>query len=169
MPYLTKTIATLMLLITACIAVAQEDQPDYLRYPSLPKFKILTPDSTLYTCDGNTKSKKTIILVFSTDCHFCKQEIDSLTAHMDQLREVRIVMATFDPLEAVRNFSKTYNLDKYPNVIIGRDLYYFFIPFYGVTQVPFTALYSERGKLVKTFRSTASINTLTAAFSEHKE
>lgn len=73
-------------------------------------------------------------------------------------------MATYQPFEEMKAFYKTYKLSRYQNINIGRDVNFFFPPFYKITNLPFLILYNEKGKLVTTFEGITQIDTVLQAF-----
>ena len=107
-------------------------------------------------------------MVFGTECHFCKQETDSLIRHIADFQDVQIIMVTPDPFEEVLAFYQQYQLGRYANIIVGRDINYFFIPFYEIRQIPFHALYNEQRKLISTFRTSVPDSMLLDAFKANR-
>lgn len=152
------------ILFANTIAYAQDDAPDYLRHPVLPVFSLLKTDSTVFTQKNIDKNKKVLIMLFSPDCGFCKIQTDSIIAGIDKLKDVEIIMATFEPMPAITTFYQRFGLERFPNIILGRDTRYFFTPFYEATGVPFLALYDEKGKLVTTFNTSVPLEKILAAY-----
>ncbi len=126
-------IAFVIILLTCTLRVFAQDesQADYLRNTNLPPFTLLAADSATLTRDELVKDKNILIMLFSPDCAHCRRQTDSIIANMDRLKDVEIVMATFEPFDKMVAFNKEYRLSDYPNVKLGRDTRYFLIPFYG--------------------------------------
>lgn len=143
---------------------AQEDQPDFRRNPTLPPFMLIKADSTKLTQADLARNKKTLIMLFSVDCNHCRDLTDSLITNIDKLRHVEILMTTYQPLEEMAAFSKKFNLEKYQNIKVGRDIRYFFTPFFEPGGLPFLALYNEKGMLANAFEGEVSIDRILAAF-----
>jgi cytochrome oxidase Cu insertion factor (SCO1/SenC/PrrC family) len=161
-----KTLSLLILLLSVTTIMAQGDasQPGYKKFPTIPPFTLLNIDSTNITRDNLAKRKNTLIMVFSPSCDHCRHQTDSMLAHMDKLKNVEILMTTYQPLEELSTFYKEYQLAKYPNIKTGRDTHYFFVPFYKVANLPFMALYDEKGKLITTYEGTTSVQKLLQSF-----
>lgn len=136
----------------------------YLRYPTLPPFTLLKVDSSTFTKKGLANDKKTLIVYFSPDCDHCRHQTDSILAKMDKLKNIQILMATYQPFQEMKAFHKTYRLSRYQNIHIGRDVNFFFPPFYKITNLPFLILYNEKGKLVTTFQGITQIDKVLQAF-----
>jgi thiol-disulfide isomerase/thioredoxin len=133
----------------------------YLRNPVLPQFSILKPDSvTWFTKDDLKRGRKSMIMLFSPDCDHCKKQTDIIVDNIDRLKDLEIVMTTFQPIEKMRRFYEKYELSKYPNIHVGRDVRYFFGPFYRFRYSPFLAIYDENEKLIKVYEGGAKKDKL---------
>lgn len=146
---------------------SQDDSlADYLRKPKLPPFTILRTDSTILTNEGLAKDKDVLIIIFSPGCGHCRQQTDSLIGAINKLRDVEIVMTTFEPLDDIRSFRKEFHLEGYANIVLGRDIRYFLTPFYRPTGIPFMALYDKKGKLLTAYEGFTPVEKILAAFKE---
>lgn len=160
-----KLIFTLPLLLGIFYANAQTDSlAPYLRNPVLPQFSILQPDSsTWFTKNDLKRGRKAMIMLFSPDCDHCKKQTDIIVDNIDKLKDLEIVMTTFQPVEKMRRFYEKYGLAKYPNIHVGRDVRYFFGPFYRFRYSPFLAIYDERENLIKVYEGGAKGDKLLEA------
>lgn len=147
-------------------ASAQQDivTAPYLRYPTIPPFALLKIDSSTFTKKSLAKNKKTLIVYFSPDCDHCRHQTDSMLAKMDKLKNIQILMATYQPFEEMKAFYKTYRLSRYRNINIGRDVNFFFPPFFKINNLPFLILYNEKGKLLTTFEGITKMDEVLQAF-----
>lgn len=159
-----------MLLFRSCVVFCQssvetdESKADYLRFPHVPMFTLLKGDGTSFTDKDVPQNKKLLVMFFSTDCGFCQVETDSIKVSMTSLDQVEIVMVTFDTQDKITTFEKTNDLLKYKNLVVGRDVKYFFIPFYEITATPFLALYDSNGKYLTSFRGIVPIRKIIDSF-----
>lgn len=145
-------------------AVAQSDiTPAYKRFPTLPPMSITTAGGKLIAKGDIKKNTPVIIMYFSPQCDHCQQQTREMTGRMKDLDPVQIVMASYQPIEEITAFSKTYNLDKYPNIIIGRDAQFLLPPFYNIGSLPFLALYDKKGNLISVHEGNLSVDKLIAA------
>lgn len=126
--------------------------PQHLKNLRLPDFKLLLTDSvtSFYTEQLSTK-KTTILISFSPDCDHCKNQTKELTEHIQQLKDVQIVMATTYPFEMMKQFYIDYNIARYKNIIMGRDVLYFFPKYYRNHYLPLITIYNKNGELVHYF------------------
>jgi thiol-disulfide isomerase/thioredoxin len=155
-----------LVLFLGISAHAQSDSivPGYKRFPTIPPFTLLKVDSTNFTRKNLARNKKTMIMFFSPGCDHCRHQTDSMLAHIDQFKDVEIVMATYQPFEDMKGFYNDYKLSKYSNIMVGRDTQYFFPPFYKISSLPFMILYSAKGKLITTFEGSTPVNKVLNAF-----
>jgi thioredoxin-related protein len=157
----------LLLFISAfflCFAFAQTDTtklPPYQRYPTLPPIQILLSDSsTIYTKAQIPNGKPILFMIFSPDCSHCQQETKELIAHMNELKNVQILMITYQPLSMMKDFISNYGLAKYSNIVVGKDIYYITIGFFDIHKIPYLAMYNKKGKLIEGIEGTLPIAEL---------
>ncbi|MFT3936024.1 MAG: thioredoxin [Chitinophagaceae bacterium] len=153
---------------------AQIDSVDknapYIKNPGIPEFDLLQVDSSTHITKANiTPKHKTIIMFFSPECSHCQHQTEDMIAGMDSLKDVQIVMATYQPFEQMVEFNQKYGIDKFPNIKMGRDTKYFFPPFYRMKSLPHLALYSSKGTYITSFEGNQKIATLLDAFEPVKK
>jgi thioredoxin-related protein len=143
----------LCLCLLAMLSVAQQDTSlIYLRFPTIPPFKLTkVPDSTMFTKDNLKKKRPTIVMVFSPDCEHCQQMTKEITANIKLFKKAQIVMATPLEFNYVKKFYEEYKIADYPNITMGRDPSYFLGTFYKVRSFPAIFIYNKKGQLVNWF------------------
>jgi thiol-disulfide isomerase/thioredoxin len=142
-------------------AISQTDSAaaPYTRFPNLPPFKILLTDSTTYfTKDMLEKKKPILFMLFSPDCEHCKHETEDIIANIELLRKVQVLMVTTMPFDKMSAFYTQYDLKRFPNIIVGRDVGYFFPVFYDVRTLPFMAFYNKKQSLISVYRGAMPID-----------
>jgi thiol-disulfide isomerase/thioredoxin len=149
-------------------SLAQDQDAPYLKYPSLPNFSILQEDSTSwFTARDIKKGVPVIIVLFSPECDHCKKQASLMTKNMNELRNTEIVMSTFQPIYKMKDFIRQYKLYQYPNVHVGRDVKYFFGPFFRVRSAPFLALYDKNRNLIKVFEGDTKVDKILDALGQN--
>jgi cytochrome oxidase Cu insertion factor (SCO1/SenC/PrrC family) len=143
------------------VSSAQTDStkiPPYKRYPSLPPIQILLSDSsTMYTKAQIPANKPVLFMIFSPDCSHCQHETEQMIAHMDEMKDLQIVMITYHPLYMMKDFIATYGLAKYPNIVVGKDIYYITTGFFDIHNIPYLAMYDKKGNLIEGFEGSLPI------------
>jgi thiol-disulfide isomerase/thioredoxin len=140
---------------------AQSDStkiPPYQRYPTLPPIQILLSDSsTMYAKAQIPNGRPVLFMIFSPDCSHCQHETEELIAHMDELKDVQIVMITYHPLWMMKDFIVNYGLSKYSNIVVGKDIYYITTGFFDIHNIPYLAMYNKKGQLIEGFEGSLPI------------
>ena len=154
----------LLVMMTGVFAQSDSLKAPYLRFPTIPLFTLLKSDSSKITRDDLLKNRKTMIMYFSPDCDHCQHQADSMLASISKFQDIQIIMATYQPIEEMRVFYKKYKIANYQNIKMGRDMHFFFPPFFKIANLPFMILYDKKGKLITTFEGTTPINKITEAF-----
>ena len=143
------------------LAQHNPDSLPYLRFPTVPPFKLTKiSDSTYFTKDDLKKKTATIVMVFSPDCEHCQEETKEITANIQLFKKTQIVMAS--PLEYsyLKKFYDEYKIADYPTITMGRDPSYFLGSFYGVKAFPAIFVYNKKGKLVNWFSGSTPLNKI---------
>lgn len=179
MPILTSFLFSLRmkLIITFCLsffslaAFAQTDsiQPPFKRFPTVPPIQLLLGDSTTKYTKANIPSKKPVlIMLFSPECSHCQHTAEEMIKYKDDLKDIQIIMATLHPLWQMNAFIKDYKLSELKNLVAGKDIYYILPPFYGISSLPYLAMYNKKGSLIMGFEGSMPIQKVLQVFKEHK-
>lgn len=163
-----RWIFSFVILLISTISFAQSDsvQAAYLRFPTIPPFTLLKVDSTELTRNDIHKNRQTMIMYFSPECSHCQHQTEDMLAEMDKLKNTEIIMATYEKFEDMTAFYEKYHIAKYPNIKMGRDTKFFFVPFYRMKNLPYMALYDKKGNLITTFEGNHKIDKLVNAFNK---
>jgi thioredoxin-related protein len=157
-----KLLLILGLIITAGCTQAQT-KPDI---EHIPHFKILKADSTYFNYTDLQKDKPVMIIYFSPDCSHCQHMMYEMKPKMKKFGDTQIVMVTFTEftmLKMLKSFNRDFDLQKYPNIIVGTEGHSYVVQkYYQVRTTPYIAVYDRKGNLVKAFEKPPTIDTLIA-------
>ena len=147
-----KRLFLFLFLVSALAATAQEkrDTAPYLKFPKLPAFMLLMPDSgevfnTYYIPEG----KPTVLIFFSPDCEHCQQTAKSIVAKKDSLKEVQFYFFTPARLQLLKSFVADTKLMELNHIKVGKDYDTFFPVYYSTQYVPFIAVYNAQKRFVR--------------------
>jgi thioredoxin-related protein len=147
---------------------AQQDSfnvPPYKRFPVVPPFKLLKADSvSLFTKADLKKNKPVLVIIFSPECDHCQHETEQIIKHINDFKKIQIVMATTWPLNMMKDFCTKYGLQRFDNIIAGKDINNMLPSFYSIRNMPFLAFYDKKGKLIDTFEGSLPIEKVLAKF-----
>lgn len=138
-------------------------QPPFKRFPTLPPLELVTTDDKPLT-KADLKKQNTLIMYFSPSCDHCIAEMKEIKKRMEAFKNIQVIMATYQPMEELKDFVKEYDLEKYSNFRIGRDEKFMLPPFYAMKSLPYLALYNKKGNLITTFEGTTRIEKVLEAF-----
>ena len=162
-----KCFLIIILTITALAAYCQTDstQPPYKRFPVLPPLKLLLTDSSTYFSKNDFKKKSDVLVIlFNPDCDHCQHETEEIINHIDQFKNVQIVMTTVAPFDVMKSFYQKYELAKYKNIVVGQDQNFFLLSYYRVRNLPYLAFYDKKGNLISVFEGSMPIEKIWAEF-----
>jgi len=133
----------------------------------LPSFSILLPDS-LSRLDTRTISdgQPFVIFEFSPTCKHCQAETGDILKHMALLRNVRMYYVTSDPFSEMKIFYRYFQLQNYPNIIIGRDETFAFGRYFKVHQIPYAAIFDSHKRLKEVFPYQTTAQEIARAVAE---
>ena len=141
--------------------------PAYKSFPELPPLKLLLTDSTTwYTKDDIPKKKQTLIIIFSPECEHCQHETEALIAHINDFKNIQILMSTTLPFSEMKEFYNHYELGRYKNIVVGKDISYLLPVFYNIRMLPFMAFYDKKGTLIDVFEGSLPIEKVLEKFSQ---
>lgn len=66
-------------------------------------------------------------------------------------------MATTLPFEKMKEFYINYGLERFKNVIVGKDVNFSLPVFYNVRNLPFLAFYDKKGNLIDIFEGSLPV------------
>lgn len=129
-------------------AYGKDSIPAHLKNLKLPDFKLLLPDSvTAFYTEQLSAKKTTILMSFSPECDHCKQQTKEIIENIKELKDVQIVMATTLPFDMMKAFHEEYKIASYKNIIMGRDVLYFFPKYFLNHYLPLITIYNKKGDL----------------------
>jgi len=79
---------------------------------------------------------------------------------------VEIMMTSYQPIFKIKEFEKKFNLSAYKNFHVGRDVRYFFGPFYQLKSTPFIAVYDAQHKLLTSWDGGAPVDKILSAINK---
>jgi hypothetical protein len=147
-----KSTAYLFLLI--CMASCYGKKPDVTGKEGepIPTFSLLLTDSTTsfdtrYIPDG----KPVVLIYFSPYCPYSRAQIEEVTKHITELKNINIYAFTSMPFSAMKAFYNNYHLDKYSNITCGNDSKSYFKSYFQIPGVPYIAIYGKDKKLKQSY------------------
>ena len=148
-----QTILISLLVLCSCQAMAQSGK--------LPPFRMVQTNGKIFKAEDLPMGKPIIIIYFSTDCDHCSNLMKAMLAKTDELKKASVAMITYLPIENVWAFANQYQLKRFPYIYMGTEgSTYFLKNYYNLSSMPFMALYTKNGDLVKTYPNETGLSDL---------
>ena len=154
----------LMILTIAGFSQPGPSQPPYKRFPDFPPVKLLLPDKTFFTKDVLKKKSPVMLMIFNPQCDHCQLETEALIKHINDLKDIQIIMATVMPFDSMMYFRKKYKLAQFSNIIVGQDIHYFLPGFYMISNLPYLAFYNKKKELISVFEGSMPLSKVIEIF-----
>lgn len=160
-----KLVLVIILVVSGLSLFAQDEMdadtvPAYKKTMKIPQFSILQSDSTWFTTQQLPAKKPVVIVYFSPDCGHCQMTAKEWVKDMDKVKDVELIWTSYHTPQQIKDFADTYELSHFNNIIFGRDVNYFFVPFYKVPSTPFMAVYDKKGKFLKAYEGGTTPETV---------
>jgi thiol-disulfide isomerase/thioredoxin len=122
------------------------------KFETIPSFTIYTlPDSTVFSNKDLYKNKPFVIMFFSPDCEHCQKEMKELLAYKEELKNIRILMASPGSYPMIKQFYQDYGVASMPNIKMGHDDNFALGSIFQLRTFPSIFVYDQQGKLSKAF------------------
>ncbi len=159
-----RSLLAILLVICFQYSDAQNDSlPVYQRFPSVPPFHIMRlPDSTSFAKEDLKRRKPLVLILFSPDCDHCKHETTELLKNYELFKKAQIVMVSSLDFNSIKKFYDDFRIADYPTITMGRDGSYFLGTFFNNKIFPSVFIYNKKGKFVKSFLGSVSVEALAA-------
>jgi thiol-disulfide isomerase/thioredoxin len=142
-----KFVVFVFFIIAANNVFSQYDTtPPYLKDKLLPRFNLLTLDSTEFTPEKLKPGKHTIIMMYNPECGHCQTQMELFLSMPEVMKNAQIVLASTQPVYKIKIFCEKYNLTNYPNVYAAKDNSWFLGKFYQPKTIPVLAFYNKKNQ-----------------------
>jgi hypothetical protein len=125
---------SVLVLLTSCKPITSD----------VPSFNLLFVDSTTtYNTNNIPDGKPIVLLYFSADCDHCQRETEGILQKMDFFKQIQLCFITTDPFDRMQVFNHHYKIDKYPNIILGRDVNFSYAKYIKYKTPPYLVIYDK--------------------------
>jgi hypothetical protein len=146
--------------LLACIVSCKEEGIDP-RVLTLPTFKMQLLDSThIINTRDIAKGQPTVVMYFSPDCKFSQQQTERIIAGYPALQHIRFYMCSSGSLNKLNAFYRHYQLNRYNNIIVGRDYNLFFQDELKVPSFPWLFIYAADKKLKRIITGSTEVKNI---------
>lgn len=126
----------------------------------IPEILLTTIDGDVFNLSELQSKRKTAILFFSTDCEYCRKEIEGIIAAKDSFSGTEWVFVTISSHDDLKSFLLEYPLDSIPGAkVCIEDFPELYIAL-DVTAPPSIFIYDVNGDIEYYKRGAVSIQTI---------
>lgn len=125
------------------------------------------PDFSFYTLDGHRtnnrfiqKDRPVVVFYYNEECEHCQYEAKKISSNIRSFKGSQIIMVSFSTSEHIRNFARSYGLDKCNQITFLRDKDYSFNKWFGNCSIPSVFVYNAAHLLVKEFYGETKIEAI---------
>jgi thioredoxin-related protein len=127
----------------------------------MPSFTMKLTNGKIFSSKELSPQKPVIIIYFAPDCDHCQVLMNALFKKINEFKRSEIVMVTFQPLNQLVDFEKTYQTAKYSNIKVGTEApIFFFRTYYHLENTPFTVLFDKHGKQIISYKKETPVDDL---------
>lgn len=128
------------------------------RIKTIPNFTFLTLNNKTFSEKELTKNTHKLFVYFNSDCDYCQSEASQISENLIQFKDTQLVFVSFEPIEGIKQFAKTYNLLYKENTIFLQDKEMVFEELFDAKSIPFMLLYSKDNQLIKKYKGATKID-----------
>ncbi len=131
---------------------------------AIPEFTISTiSDSTDFHSTSLPKEGILLIKYFSPDCDHCQNEAKMYLSKKDSLQNIQTIWisGSWAELQQIEEFAEMYELAQLDPLAIGKETANYLVGYYGLTGMPFAAVYKDN-QLLKEYRGSLEFDELIA-------
>lgn len=130
----------------------QEEKPMQIKTgmegKTLPTFAIQLLDSTSFIHSDNLPEGKDLVLFyFKPTCPYCRAQMRDMLNNIERFKDKELCILTNEDLKGANNFARYFKLNRYNNVIVGRDTGSVVLKTYKLKAVPLTAYFDKNKQL----------------------
>jgi len=127
----------------------------------LPEFSLLLTDSSTYfNTRGIPSGNPVVLFYFSPQCPYCRAQMGEIIENIHSLKNIRFYIFTDWSFPDMKAFYVHYQLNSYPNIIMGVDYANFFEGYFKVRGVPYIAIYGKNKLLKEAFNGKVDISQI---------
>ena len=106
------------------------------------------------------QNKPVLIILFDPNCEHCQRETEEILKNIDSLSNIQIVMATNASFADLKKFYQSYQLNRVENIVAGVEPKYFLASFFAIRNLPYLAMYDNKGRLLTTHEGNMKISNI---------
>ncbi len=126
----------------------------------MPAFSYVTLENKEFTQENLAQNKATLFIYFNSECDFCNHEAEMVQQNIEQLKDIQVVFISYEPVEKIKQFATTHQLNSYDNITFLCDSKITFANTFDVKSMPCIVLYDKNNNLIEKIKGQTKAETL---------
>jgi thiol-disulfide isomerase/thioredoxin len=123
----------------------------------LEGLRLFTLDSALHEQTFLHNNKRTLVVLFNSECDHCRSELDELDKNIDLFRTANVLIISAEPIRTIKTFLANYGFPKEANTYVCKMNAGDVLSSFGTISFPHLIVYDRDNSLIKTFSGETSI------------
>lgn len=154
-----------LLFMAAGWVACQEEKPQAYKTgmegKPLPSFAIQLLDSTSFIhTEDLPQGKNLVLFYFSPTCPYCRAQMRDMVNNIERFKDKELYLITREDLRSTNAFARYFKLNRFNNVVVGRDTGSVFAKTYRLITVPLTAYFDKNKQLKALYSGRLKPNSL---------
>lgn len=129
------------------LAVLQAKNKTEQLLQTLPDFRLRSLDSLDFSERQITPGRWTVFVFFDPDCHYCEEEAAQMKENIQNIKNIRFLWVTTQPLDSIVKFQQHFGLDQHPEVVFLKDEKAQLMDQWGISVIPCFLVYDPKKEL----------------------
>ncbi len=130
------------------------------RMEKLPEFTLQGTDGISVTNKNLGTKNTTVFIFFNSECHYCQEEAQQLTAAKDQIQNIKFLWISSESMATIKAFQNQYQLANDPNCTFLQDTNSILATSLSISSTPQFLVYGTENKLIKNHKGAWRIDKL---------
>ena len=162
----TKILMILTVGFLSCSTAKKEEEntsavQTAVQQNELPNLTIVSDEQRLSVRD--LAGKKLILILFQSSCDHCQAEGQQIRENIKAFEKYTLYFVSADASNQIKNYAENLGLDKIENVHFASTDVQQILDIFGPIQAPSVYIYSDKGKLIKSFVGQTDIDNIIKA------
>jgi peroxiredoxin len=127
----------------------------------IPDFYLTILDNqTINKIYKNTNGVPKLIFFFNPYCPYCREQTEEITKNDKELKNLKIIMVSTYPTQALMDFNKDMGLVRFKRIVICKDSSKVLLRFFNPPVVPYLVIVNKDGRIERAFDGVTSVEDI---------
>lgn len=138
------------------------DKIDYRQLNApLPPIRLITPDTQVVTGKMLKNNANLFVMMFNPLCEHCEDMTSNIVKNIDLFKKSKMVLVAASMMtDYMKYYEGLFKLNKYPQIILGRDSSKVFDRLFNYNNLPQINIYDHNHRLIRTINGQETVDSL---------